>query len=329
MGAEKALTSIGTSAAEQWRSVLIALLLATSLLAGLAIESGLTPAGLTQAIGGVPVWAYVLIAIVQGGIIFLAALKWCLILSSNGNELEIREATRATTLGALGGQVMPIQLVTPVARAWIARKQGIAPTRAIGTSLLEQVFEVIALAAMGMAAFVTSVFDMTFLSSVILSLMVAITLTLFVRSGLGLAQSAFAALAKLVSEKFNKFAEGFANARLLSRKLLFHLMGLSMVRYSMLAGLNVFVLGQLAPDVDHMVLLAAYPLVLLLMSLPFFPGGLGVVELTWVGVLVAAGEATASASETAIALRIISTFGFLLIAPILIMLPEQREKTDQ
>ncbi|MFV2054387.1 lysylphosphatidylglycerol synthase transmembrane domain-containing protein [Aliiroseovarius sp. YM-037] len=323
------MTPIGAFAAGQWRPVLISLLLAAVLLAGLTIKSGLTPAGLMQAIGRVPAWAYVLIAFVQGAIIFLAALKWCLILSNNGNGLPIREATRATTLGAMGGQVMPIQLVTPVARAWIARKQGIAPARAIGTSLLEQVFEVIALAAMGLAAFVTSVFYMTFLASVLLSLMVAITLTLFIRPGLALAQSAFAALAKLVSEKFNRFAEGFANARLLSRKLLFHLMGLSMVRYSLLAGLNVFVLGQLAPNVDHMVLLAAYPLVLLLMSLPFFPGGLGVVELTWVGVLVAAGEATASASEAAIALRIISTFGFLLIAPVLIILPEQRKKTDQ
>ena len=333
MASGKVSTTLDAPGTGQRNSILISLSLSLALLAALAVFSGLTLDGVIQMIARIPAWAYVLIALTQGTVIFFAALKWCMILSAGGKGLATREATRATTLGALGGQIMPIQLVTPVVRAWIARKHGITSARAIGTSLLEQVIEVITLSAMAFAAFTTQLFGMTFISSVAFALTVAIVFTLLIHPGLAIAQTSCKAISALVtswiSTRLIWLADGFAKARTLSHQLLFYLMGLSVLRYALLAGLNILVLAQLVPEVDRMVLFAAYPLVLLLMSLPFFPGGLGVVELTWSGVLMAAGENPASASEAALALRVVTTFGFLLIAPVLILLPEQQKMTSQ
>ena len=67
-------------------------------------------------------------------------------------------------------------------------------------------------------------------------------------------------------------------------------------------------------------LLASYPLVLLMMSLPIFPGGLGVMEATWSGILIAQGVAASDAIEVAIVFRIVSTASFLILAPGLLSL---------
>lgn len=333
MAAEKISAFAAAPVAEKRQSVLISLAVSACLLIGLVMASGLTVDGVLQAISRVPAWAYVAIALVQACIIFLAALKWHLILSSGHNGLPFREAVRATTIGALAGQVAPIQIVTPAVRAWIARKHGVAAGRAVGTSLLEQVFEVIVLAAMAGAAVITQVAGLSFLSGLFLALPVTISLTLLIRPFLFFAQKTFGALAGSmagwVSTQLTRLSDGFAAAQKLSDRLLFGLTGLSFMRYALLAGLNILVLSHFVPDVDKVVLLAAFPLVLFLMSLPFFPGGLGVTELTWVGVLMAAGETLATASEAALALRVVTTFGFVLIAPVLILLPSQRQKVSQ
>ncbi|NJM84289.1 MAG: hypothetical protein HC844_19205 [Tabrizicola sp.] len=117
-----------------------------------------------------------------------------------------------------------------------------------------------------------------------------------------------------------KLAAGFAAAARLSRGVLLRITGLSFLRYVLLASLNVLVLSALVSGVDSLALLLAFPLVLFVMSLPVFPGGLGVVELTWAGVLVAQGVSPATAAEAALALRIVSTFGFFLAAPWLLAL---------
>jgi len=303
------------------RPAVLSLALSSVLLIALVMVSGLTPEGIWKAIRLLPVWAYVPIAAAQSVIILLGAVKWWLILrETGGGTVGLRDASAATAIGALAGQVMPIQLVTPAARAWIARRHRIPLGRALGTSLMEQAFEVIVLATMALIGAVLVLGGVApFLGGAAVA--AGAGLLLLLSSRLALVPSALSEHeAGGLKSVLSKVVRGVADAARLSRKLFVQLTGLSLMRYVLLAGLNVTLLSVLVPEASPVTLFAAYPLVLFLMSLPFFPGGLGVVELTWASVLMANGETATAAAEAAIALRIVSTFGFVLIAPALIAL---------
>jgi uncharacterized protein (TIRG00374 family) len=305
----------------KWRHVLTYIVLSVGLLASLVWWSGLTAAGLWQSIRAVPIWVYLPIAACQMTVVALAAVKWRLVIANTcGASLTLMDATAATALGTLAGQVLPIQLVTPLARALVASRVGIAPGRAVGTSLLEQSFEILVLSCMALAALIATAGTIALPPAIAISAAAAVALTLLVGSALGVsAQLLGVASAKLsgrVQDFFSKLAQGFASAADLPRLLLLQITGLSFIRYALLASLNILILGELLPNINSLALFLAFPLVLLVMSLPVFPGGLGVVELTWAGVLVAQGETPATAAEAALALRIVSTFGFFLAVPL-------------
>ncbi len=312
-----------------WRHVLACVVLSLGLLVALAWFSGLSARGLARAVHSVPVWALLPIAAIQATIIALAALKWHLVIANtDGAKLTLRDAIAATTLGTLAGQVLPIQVVTPLARAWVAGKAGIAPGRAIGTSLLEQSFEVLVFACMALSALAATAGGVALPVATLISLATATAMTLLAAPTLDGSARLFAATAAglggRLQQALTKLSEGFGAAALLPRRVLLQVTGLSFLRYGLLATLNVFILRALVPGVDSFVLLLAFPLILLMMSLPIFPGGLGIVELTWVGVLVAQQESPASAAEAALALRILSTLGFFVVAPLLLALRQPR-----
>jgi uncharacterized membrane protein YbhN (UPF0104 family) len=172
---------------------------------------------------------------------------------------------------------------------------------------------------------------MSLQSGLFVSMLAAAGMTVLVRPGLHLgarlSSLASNALSGRVQHLFGGLAGGFTEAGRLPYAALFRITGLGFIRYLLLASLNVLILGTLVPEADLLALVTAFPLVLLVMSLPFFPGGLGVVELTWVGVLVAQGESAATAAEAALALRIVSTFGFFLVAPALLFLRPSARST--
>lgn len=301
------------------RSVALSLGLAAALLALVVGASGMTLAELGSAVRRVPPGLILAVAGAQGAIVALAAVKWRLILRANGGQgLPIADALGATTLGTLAGQVMPIQLVTPALRAWIARPHGIPAARAIGTSLLEQVFEIVVLGAMAAAGLVAQAAGLSLMQGGALALIIAAAMTIFVAPGLRLAQRATGVFAARFGGPFARLAEGFARAGRLPHRLMFQLTGLSLLRYALLAGLNVALLVQLAPQADPLVLLAAFPLVQLLTALPIVPAGLGLVEMTWSGVLITQGLGPAEVAGAALALRLVSTAGFLVFVPVLV-----------
>lgn len=309
----------------QWRHVLATLLLSSGLLVALVWWSGLSAAGLWHAIRAVPVWAFLPIAAIQAAIVTFAALKWRLVIANTeGAALTLRDAVAATTLGTLAGQVLPIQVVTPLARAWVVGKSGITAGRAIGTSLLEQSFELLVLASMALAALVATAGGLSLPLAAAISLASAALMTLLVGPALAAAAWVFNAIAAqqegYMHRAASRLSDGLAAAARLPRRVLLQITGLSFLRYAMLASLNVVVLGALVPGVDKLVLLLAFPLILMVMSLPVFPGGLGILELSWVGLLVAQGESPAAAAEAALALRILTTFCFFLVAPLLLSL---------
>ncbi len=309
-----------------WRGAGLGWALAgVGLLAALLLASGAGAGDLLAAIGAAPAWAYPAIAAAQAAILALAAVKWRLILdavSGHGPRIGMGDALAATSLGALAGQVVPIQIATPAIRVWVARRRGVPASRAVGTSLLEQVFEVAVLAAMAALSLAATALGWPLGAAVAAGAAAMAAACLAIRPGLALGARAAGALAGApgrLGRAAASLAGGVARAAGLAGGLLAALTALSFLRYALMAGMNALLLAAIAPGVGLLPLLLAYPLVLFVMSLPAVPGGLGVVEATWTGVLVAAGLGPAEAVAAAFALRVVSTAGFLLALPLLLL----------
>jgi uncharacterized membrane protein YbhN (UPF0104 family) len=198
---------------------------------------------------------------------------------------------------------------------------------ALGTSALEQAFDVIVLVAIGSVSAVFLSLMTSEAGSPVLALLLAGGLVAaltcaarpvwrlsarVMRAGAGCsrgrAQRALAALAR-----------GLDAANALDSRTLALVTGLSTLRFALLAALNVGVLHMLVPDVSLLALALAFPVVLFVNAVPIFPGGLGVAELTWSGALVVAGLSPAAAVVAALALRILGTAGFLAAVPFLLV----------
>jgi len=114
-----------------------------------AADLDLASLGLT--FRSIPVWWFAAMATLNALIVALGAMKGSHIIKHMGEDgayIPLRGALLGTTMGTLLGQILPMQLVTPISRAWAARAYKIRPGFAIGTSILEQVFEVITLGLM-------------------------------------------------------------------------------------------------------------------------------------------------------------------------------------
>ncbi|QFT94883.1 hypothetical protein FIU86_18680 [Roseovarius sp. THAF9] len=272
----------------------------------------------------VPLWTYGVIALGQATIVLLAAVRWRVLLkavSPRGETLALRHATAATTSAAIAGQFLPIQLCTPVIRAWFASRFDIPVLRSLGTSALEQTFQLLVLVgAAGLSVmFLLPTPGWMFDASAAILFMTA--LIVFVRLAIQLASKLLVHVADhetpLLSRTAGRLRLGFERAAQLPDGILTSITALSLLGYAVLAALNVLLLNAIA-GVDILPLLIAYPLVLFLMSLPVLPGGLGVVEATWAGILAREGLPFDQAVEAALALRVVSTLGFFLIAPLLL-----------
>ena len=299
----------------------------------LAIVGGVTLEDLGTALGQVPLPGYVLIAAAQALLIVLAAAKWRILLrmtTASRQVLCARDAVAATTLGVLAGHAIPLQVAMPAVRAWIARRHSISPQLAIGTSLLELVFEVIVLIAMAVMGLSIYLAGFPWFGGLLIMAVLVSGLTLMtgpvLAGGARLVGGAARAGDTRAGQALARLARGLHGAATLPRNTLWRLTGLSFVRYTLMAGLNVLILMQLLPGIDPWPLIVAYPLVLLMLSLPLTPGGLGLTEITWTGVLIDAGVPAPAAVGAALSLRLIASLGFLLAVPFLVggMTPRER-----
>lgn len=291
-------------------------LLALALIALLVWFSGVTLGEITSVIGQIPLWFLATVALGQAVIVLLATIKWVHLLKMTGaHELGIGSATAATTLGTLVGQFLPIQVVTPALRAWIARRDGIGARQAVGTSLFEQVFELIVLAAAFAVGLTILMLGASPGLGIGVSGLVLVLLIGLVRPGLRLLRALLMILPGRLSARI---AEGVATASQLPNRSLVVLTLLSIVRYLIMAGLTVGGLLFLVPGLDPIPVIIGFPVILLLTALPFLPAGLGPVEVTWMSLLAAQGIDLSEGAAVALALRLIMLAGFLAATPVLL-----------
>ena len=265
---------------------------------------------------------FALLVLFQAGIVWLAARKWVLILRhlpGNGSALPQGDAVAATAIGTLAGQVLPIQIVTPLVRAWAVRRHNIPATRAIGTSLFEQVFEVVVLAAMAALSVLILSLNVAAAVAAGAALALAVLISILIRPGLRLAALILSWIGRhLLQRIMAPMAEAFSRAAEYPPQIIGIVTGLSFVRYFLLLGVSLLVIWRMSPETALISLALAYPLILLVVSLPFIPAGLGLVEVTWVGVLTTAGLPVAEAAAIAIVTRIMVSGSFVAAVPFLI-----------
>ena len=300
------------------------------ILIALAVWADVALADLWRAARRIRWWEFLIFAVMQGGVLILAAWKWRLILrrlpgtattadttpaTGDGAALPMRDAVSATTLGTLAGQVLPIQVATPVIRTLAARRHGIAPARALGTSIFEQVFEVIVLAVMAALSAMILVLGINSGQAAVLALAAVAIVTGLLPQMLHLGAWG---LRFLPLGRFGAtLADGFSRAATLPRDALAVLTLLSFARYLLLVGFSVWCLYRLLPGIDPVPLVLAFPVILAIVSLPFIPAGLGLVEMSWAGVLAAAGVGVGEAAVAVIVLRLVGIASFLVTVPFL------------
>ncbi len=292
------------------------------LLCLLPVLFGLGLSEIAHGVAAVPLAVLPPIIAAQLLIILVGARKWQIVLRALPEEpvwLPFGLCSNATTLGALVGQVLPIQIVTPAIRAWLARRHDVPILRSVGGSIYEQLVDFLVLVAAGSASVAMWMLGTAAggVTSALLALLAALAmLTLAIRPVLSGLSRVVTLLARgRLAPAMRRISTGLAEAARLPVQDLRALVGLGLLRYLLLVAMNVGLMSLIVPQADPLLLLVGYPVILLVMSSPIFPGGLGVTEISWAGLLVAAGSTAPQAVEAALVLRILSTLAFLVIVP--------------
>ena len=289
----------------------------------LPVLFGLGFSDIARGISAVPTIALLPLIAAQVLVVLAGARKWQIVLRALPEKpvrLPFSLCSTATTLGALVGQVLPIQIVTPAIRGWLARRYEVPLLRSVGGSIYAQMIDLLVLAAAGSASAMVWMLGTATGGGVSLALLASLValaaMTLAIRPVLtGLSRAATGLARGKLTRTMSRFSSGLAEAARLPVRALRALVFLGLLRYLLLAAMNVGVMCLIVPHADPLLLLAGYPVILLVMSAPVFPGGLGVTEISWAALLVAAGSTAPQAVEAALVLRILSTAAFLVAVP--------------
>ncbi len=91
------------------------------------------------------------------------------------------------------------------------------------------------------------------------------------------------------------------------------LSGWSFLRLVLLSVRGFLIAIAFLQNINGVTVLVGYPVIGLTKGLPGLPGGLGLSEWTWTGLLVLAGAAAPAAALTAITIRIVNFAGLVTI----------------
>jgi len=274
---------------------------------------------IASTLGSVPRPVYLAVAALEFLNLLAGAQKWRVsagYFQPGAARPSLLESLEATALGSLFGQILPAQVGTAAARAAFgARRNGAG--MAVWTTIHEQLFDLVALCAVGAAA------GLAFAARLEPTTAAALG-TVAVLAGFVSAQGAFALGARAAawlpaaSPRFQAFplsapARTLAQAASAPWRVPAALLALSLVRLALMAGRALIVCAAILPAASLYVVALGFPAVQLLTSVPAAPGGLGIAEWSWTGVLSSAGAPAQQAAEAAIVIRLVALAAFALV----------------
>jgi uncharacterized membrane protein YbhN (UPF0104 family) len=291
-----------------------------ALLALLFLKLDISLADLGVAFGNTPAWLLLVVLGATAVIQAITSWRWKIAidwLSPDHGRLRFLELLNATTVGTALGQVLPMQVSLSLGRWWLARE-----TRGkwiVGTTLYEQMFDLVVLLAGGIGAAV----------AISLSAAPAVSLAVFaiaVACGTLAVRHAFstghwvavrmAGFKGLMGALGAKLVAPLGTARAAPTRVLVLLGTTSIAKLLLLVVRAVAIAAVFAPAARLWTVAIGYPLIGLAVANPFTPGALGVAEWSWVGLLILAGSSATAAGVAAIVLRVmnLSALGVVLVA---------------
>jgi uncharacterized membrane protein YbhN (UPF0104 family) len=240
-----------------------------------------------------------------------AATTW---LSPATPRMNFAAMLEATTWGAFLGQLIPPQFSMAFAR-WAVARNGAA----VGVTLYEGLFDFVILGSGALAALAVFTLGLGASASLALFLFAILLGCLSVRwvmkighvftARLAATQMPGAGLAARVSAPLERASRAPAG-------ILATLSVWSFARMALLALRTVVIARAFLPGAHWTTVMIGYPVVGLAVSVPFLPGGLGLVEWSWTGLLVLAGAGASAAALAALVFRIIN---FLAICGVVLV----------
>jgi uncharacterized protein (TIRG00374 family) len=250
----------------------------------------------------------------------LRGFRWALLLRGTGLRVSTRDSTEILFLSWLVNCVVPAKL-GDVYRAYLLKINTAASlSRTFGTVFIERVFDVIAIALLGIAAGFWSFRDglpppIQVIFAIGLIVVAALAVGLFTMRNFGRRILTALPFPPRLLELYDRFEEGVFRAITLRQMPL--LGGLTGTIW-MTESLRLFLVIQAFGFTDVRVGLSGAVFVALIGSLltavPLSPAGLGIVEAGIVGVLtVAYGVPLAEATAIALLDRVISVFSIIVL----------------
>jgi Lysylphosphatidylglycerol synthase TM region len=304
--------------------IAILALVSLILLSLLVSRAGLNWAAISRIASARGGWGLVFVIILTGANLGLGALKWTLVLQASAPDCKTHpsfiDATLTTTLGALLGQVMPIQIGVAIVRSLAARWSiGSTPRVNFGTTAYEQLFDGLIFLANGVTGFIGMLLNPGPAGWALLILLGA-SMGIFgsVKCGSLLALIAHILARIPATRRLQFLSTTYPLIRKLMKlplSLLVKLAILSTLRFSVILIRTVVVIWAVGMTQYSIPAVVAFPLVQAVSLIQITPGNLGVTEWLWSVLLVSFNAPIDSAALFAITTRILHLTALAMLLP--------------
>ena len=309
------------------RFAISAALLGLGIIAVIFTSLGISLQEFRHVLSELPLWLYAVLVLTNGGTILAGSVKWQLALrglSSGALRVRLLPAVLATSVGVLFGQVMPIQIATTAARAIAGKRHDLPASSSVGSTAYEQLIELLVLIGMALSAIACLLFEAhwtVFLASTPLLVAMPVAILRFTTRWL---DSTLVPIARIAPRSLQRSIQvvhaAVRTCRTVDIGIILQLAVLSVLRYAIMIAGAVLTIRTLVPALDVTDTVIAFPIVQLVSVLPITPAGLGTAEMTWTGLLMAAGISAKQAAVVAFAVRLINLLGFLLFFALLLLI---------
>jgi hypothetical protein len=267
----------------------------------------------TSAIADTPwqLWTFTVMVAVL--INLASAMRWKVAarwFSPGATQPSIMTGFVSTVLGGFLGMLLPAQISITAVRWATAARTGDRGGWAVSSSLYEQLFYLVALSSATVAGLIVLSLRLGPWTAGLLFAAALSATVLAMRPILRIGAWSSKCIARLVSSNrirsaFNVMDQVMTHAAEAPRRTMLTILSYSIAQLTLQIGHGVAVAAVFAPKAAPLLVAAGIPGGVLAAAVPTLPGGLGVAEWTWSGLLVLAGATPTSAAIASLASRVL------------------------
>ncbi|SMC13973.1 hypothetical protein ROA7745_03835 [Roseovarius aestuarii] len=295
------------------------LLLSLILVICAVVWSGLDLRNLLHRLIEAPHWLLLCFIVLTGIQITISAIKWRIVVNQLTPETSppgFSFFLTCSSASALLSQLLTTYVSSVVVRGWAGRRfHGIPITRGAGSSVFEQLFDVVVLMCIAIGTLITWIVGGGALTWVLF-------VTLFVVLGM-LASTRLNHIIPVLRQLHPKLSgheallDDCGIARICSGPTVSALYGLSVLRYLVMLARAPLIVIALGYSISSLDAAQGFTIVQTTQLAAFTPGNLGLQEWGWSGVLAFLGYGFEKPLEFALALRVMGLTSMIIVTPLL------------